>query len=47
MALFAQTPTPPEILVEMVKFLRFAEAEGRFDAAMDAINAMVRAANHS
>jgi uncharacterized oxidoreductase len=31
MSLFAQQPTPPEILVERVHFLRFAEAEGRFE----------------
>ncbi|KRB80801.1 oxidoreductase [Sphingomonas sp. Root710] len=30
MALFAQVPTPQEIAVERVKFLRNAEAEGRF-----------------
>ncbi len=39
MALFAQTPTPSEILVERVKFLRNAEAEGRFEAALAAVNA--------
>lgn len=39
MALFAQAPTPPEILVERVKFLRNAEAEGRFEAALAAVNA--------
>ncbi len=39
MALFAQTPTPSEILVERVKFLRNAEAEGRFDAVLAAVNA--------
>jgi uncharacterized oxidoreductase len=39
MTLFAQTPTPAEILVERVKFLRNAEAEGRFDAALAAVNA--------
>ncbi len=38
MALFAETPTPPEILVERVKFLRDAEAQGRFDAALAAVN---------
>ena len=38
MAQFAQTPTPPEILVERVRFLRFAEAEGRFDATMTQLN---------
>jgi len=40
MALLAQTPTPAEVLVDMVKFLRFAEVEGRFDAALHAINTM-------
>ncbi|HVJ02871.1 MAG TPA: SDR family oxidoreductase [Sphingomonas sp.] len=38
MALFGQQPTPAEILVERVKFLRNAEAEGRFDAALAQIN---------
>lgn len=38
MAQFAQQPTPREILVERVRFLRFAEAEGRFDAAMTQLN---------
>lgn len=38
MALFAQHPTPSEILVERVRFLRFAEAEGRFDATMAQVN---------
>ncbi|ONF96104.1 SDR family oxidoreductase [Sphingomonas jeddahensis] len=38
MALFAQQPTPPEILVERVKFLRNAEAEGRFDATLRQLN---------
>ena len=39
MALFAQTPTPNEILVERVKFLRNAEAEGRFDETLQQLNA--------
>lgn len=38
MALFAQQPTPPEILVERVKFLRNAEAEGRFDETVKQLN---------
>jgi uncharacterized oxidoreductase len=38
MAQFAEQPTPPEILVERVRFLRFAEAEGRFDATMAQLN---------
>lgn len=32
--LFAQQPTPREILVKWVLFLRNAEAEGRFDQAV-------------
>lgn len=44
MALFGQSPTPPEILVERVKFLRNAEAEGRFDATLAQLNQMARAA---
>jgi len=37
MRLFAQGPTPTEILVEGVKPLRFAEREGRFDQMVEAI----------
>lgn len=44
MALFGQQPTPPEILVERVKFLRNAEAEGRFDATVTQLNQVARAA---
>jgi uncharacterized oxidoreductase len=33
-AQFAQTPTPPEILVDEVQFLRQAEREGRFDETL-------------
>jgi uncharacterized oxidoreductase len=44
MALFAQQPTPAEILVERVKFLRDAEREGRFDAALAGINEFARKA---
>lgn len=39
MALFARDPTPREILVERVGFLRNAEREGRFDAALATLNA--------
>ena len=39
MALFARQPTPREILVERVGFLRFAEAEGRFDETLAKLNA--------
>ncbi|WP_442680332.1 SDR family oxidoreductase [Sphingomonas sp. ASY06-1R] len=38
MTLFAQVPTPPEILVKRVGFLRHAEAEGRFDQALGQLN---------
>lgn len=38
MARFAQSPTPEEILVDGVDFMRNAEAEDRFDAALRAIN---------
>lgn len=34
MHLLAQEPTPPELLVEHVKYLRFAERDGRFDEAL-------------
>ena len=40
MALFAQAPTPREILVERVGFLRFAEAQGRFDQTVTRLNEM-------
>ncbi len=35
-----QDPTPGEVLVDRVKFQRFAEAENRFDASMIAMNEM-------
>jgi uncharacterized oxidoreductase len=38
MALFSEVPTPPEILVERVGFLRRAEAEGRFDQTLTHLN---------
>jgi uncharacterized oxidoreductase len=38
MALFAREPTPPEILVERVGFLRNAEREGRFDQTLATLN---------
>ncbi|MDX7951128.1 SDR family oxidoreductase [Lichenihabitans sp. Uapishka_5] len=44
MALFARQPTPPEILVERVGFLRFAERDNRFDATLEQLNAMARKA---
>ena len=39
MALFAEEPTPREILVQRVGFLRFAEAQGRFDETVTQVNA--------
>lgn len=44
MTLFAQAPTPPEILVERVRPLRYAERENRFDAALAQLNEMARKA---
>ncbi len=44
MALFARQPTPAEILVERVGFQRRAEAEGRFDATLAALNDFARKA---
>lgn len=44
MGLFATVPTPPEILVERVGFLRFAERENRFDATLVQLNEMARKA---
>lgn len=38
MALFAALPTPDEIRVSTLGFLRNAEAEGRFDATFEALN---------
>src|SRR3546814_14451742 len=44
MALFAQSPTPSEILVERVRFLRDAEAEHRFDETLLQLNQFAQAA---
>ena len=44
MALFSRSPTPSEILVERVGFLRFAEREGRFDETVAKINDFARRA---
>jgi uncharacterized oxidoreductase len=38
MTLFGQQPTPSEILVERVGFLRNAERDGRFDATLVQLN---------
>jgi uncharacterized oxidoreductase len=39
MALFQQEPTPKEILVESVGFLRWAERDGHFDQAVERLSA--------
>jgi uncharacterized oxidoreductase len=41
---FGQQPTPPEILVERVRPLRFAEREGRFEAALAMLTETARKA---
>ena len=43
-ALFAQTPTPAEIVVDRARGLRSAEAEGRFDATVKQLNDFARQA---
>jgi uncharacterized oxidoreductase len=45
MGLFRRQPTPPEILVESVAFLRDAERENRFDATLEQLTAFARAAH--
>ncbi len=40
MAILKQDPTPREVLVDRVKFQRFAEAEGRFIESMIKLNQM-------
>jgi len=47
MALFAQQPTPNEILVERVGFLRFAERQGRFDDTVGQLNRAVAQARRN
>ena len=42
MTLFQKTPTPREILVEGVDFMRNAQAEHRFDDALAAINPFLK-----
>lgn len=44
MALFAQQPTPEEIIVNRARFQRFAEAERRFDTALATLSDMARKA---
>lgn len=39
MEIFKQQPTPPEILVENVKRLRFAEKSGKFEEIFNGLNA--------
>ena len=38
-ALLSQQPTPPEILVQRVHPLRFAEAQGRYDEMVEVLSA--------
>lgn len=38
MDLFAKTPTPPEVLVERVRMLRDADADGQFDHTLATLN---------
>ncbi|MGY0554120.1 SDR family oxidoreductase [Vreelandella sp. 2A-K22] len=40
MTLFHEKPTPKEILVENVNFLRWAERDGHFDEAVEMLNKM-------
>lgn len=47
MALFGQSPTPKEVLVERVKFLRDAEREGRFEETLAQLTAMAMAAREA
>jgi len=47
MTLFAQQPTPPEILVQRVAFLRNAEREARFDATLQQLNHFARQAREA
>lgn len=47
MVLFGEAPTPKEVLVERVKFLRDAEREGRFEEALAQLTAMAKAAREA
>ncbi len=44
MALLSRQPTPEEIIVTRARFQRYAEAEGRFDAALATLSEMGRKA---
>lgn len=46
MALLSQQPTPPEILVKRVRFLRFAEANGQFDDTLVKLSAFAAKARN-
>ncbi|WP_294330460.1 SDR family oxidoreductase [uncultured Sphingomonas sp.] len=46
-ALFGRQPTPKEVLVERVKFLRDAEREGRFEETLAQLTAMAKAAREA
>jgi uncharacterized oxidoreductase len=47
MSLFAQDPTPPEILVQRVGLQRFAERENRFNETVEKINAFAKQAREA
>ena len=47
MRLFAQVPTPAEILVERVRPLRSAEADGQFEQRLTGLNDMARKAREA
>ncbi|MCJ2039089.1 hypothetical protein MKK70_03355 [Methylobacterium sp. E-041] len=47
MSLFRERPTPREILVQRVGFLRNAEAEHRFEEAVTTLNEMARKAREA
>ncbi|SEN08792.1 uncharacterized oxidoreductase [Sphingomonas gellani] len=47
MALFAEQPTPEEILVQRVRPLRFAEASGDYQHTLEQLNASAKAAREA
>src|SRR3546814_3461823 len=46
MALLTGQPTPSEILVERVRFQRFAEAEHRFEETLESLNEFANRSSH-
>jgi short-subunit dehydrogenase involved in D-alanine esterification of teichoic acids len=47
MQILKTQPTPAEINVEKVKFLRFAEATGNFDKALQMLSQIALPAEHA